>query len=141
MEELPMTHPRDIELIPTLTIEAAIERGAVIYEAGWGDPRPSRVSRALYEHCRQRRLPFVRVSINGSRGTAAVHIAWQECNRPPVWARLAMEVLVESENVAYAQPEVCSHGVWVPALPLDRVAAVVQQLCVLATIGPSWEAQ
>ena len=45
------------------------------------------------------------------------------------------------ENVARAEPEVCSHGVRVPALPLERVWAVLDQLRALATAGPSWEAQ
>src|SRR5713101_705945 len=52
-----------------------------------------------------------------------------------------MEELVEWENVARAEPEVCSHGVWVPALPLDRVVDVVEQLRDMATAGPCWEAQ
>jgi hypothetical protein len=52
-----------------------------------------------------------------------------------------MEALVEGENVTDVQPEVCSHGVWVPALPLDRVVEVVKQLRALAAVGPSWEAQ
>jgi hypothetical protein len=52
-----------------------------------------------------------------------------------------MEALVELENVAQAQPEVCSHGVWVPALPLERVVEVLEQLRVLASVGPSWESQ
>jgi hypothetical protein len=141
MEALPMIHPVDLELTPTLTIEAAIERGAAIYEVRWGDRRPSWVARALYEHCSRRRLPFVRVSIHRSRGTAAVHIIWHEHNQPSVEARLAMESLAESEDVGFAQPEVCSRGVWIPALPLYRAAGVVEQLRRLAMVGPSWEAQ
>jgi hypothetical protein len=124
-----------------LTLEAAIECGAAIYEGARGDDRPPWVSRALYDHCWQRGLPFIRVAINRSRGTAAVQLAWQAGNRPSLRARRAMEELVEWENVARAEPEVCSHGVWVPALPLERVVDVVEQLRDLATAGPCWEAQ
>jgi hypothetical protein len=133
--------PECPELTPTLTIDAAIECGAVVYEVGRREPRPLRVSEVLYDHCCQRRLPFIRVAINRLQGTAAVQLAWQGRARPSVRARLEMEALVELENVAQAEPEVCSHGVWVPALPLDRVVAVLQQLRVLATVGPSWESQ
>jgi hypothetical protein len=134
-------HPGAFELNPTLTLEAAIECGAAIYERARRDERLLWVSRALYDHCCQRGLPFIRVAINRSRGTAAVQLAWEERNRPSLRARRAMEELVQGENVARADPEVCSHGVWVPALPLERVWAVLEQLRALATAGPSWEAQ
>ena len=133
--------PGAYDLNSTLTLESAIECGAAIYERARRDERLPWVSRALYDHCCQRGLPFIRVAINRSRGTAAVQLAWQERNRPSLRARRAMEELVEGENVARAEPEVCSHGVWVPALPLDRVWAVLEQLRALATAGPSWEAQ
>jgi hypothetical protein len=133
--------PGDPPLLPTLTIEAAIECGTAIYEAARWDSQTPWIILALYAYCCQRRLPFIRVAIHRSRGTAAVQLAWQEQSRPSVRARLEMEELVERENIAHAAPEVCSQGVWVPAVQLHRVAAVVEQLRALATVGPSWEAQ
>ena len=128
-------------LVPTLTLEAAIECGTAIYEGACWDHQSRWVSVALYHYCRQRGLPFVRVSIHRSRSTAAVQLTWQARCRPSLDARIEMEALVEAENVAPAAPEVCAHGVWVPALPVHRVAAVVEQLRALASVGPSWETQ
>src|ERR1700740_1613260 len=121
-------HSEALDLAPTLTIEAAIECGAAIYEVARGDIWQYWVPTALYAHCCQRRLPFVRGAINRARGTAAVQLAWLRWNQPSLRARLAMEALVERENVAVAAPEVCSQGVWVPALPLHRVEDVLRQL-------------